>query len=372
MRILLSPPHTGFEERELLLNAFDSNWIAPLGPHVEGFEREVAAHAGMRAAAACSSGTAALHLALLALGVKEGDRVFVSTLTFAATVNAIRYVGAIPVFIDADPDTWNMDPNLLESAMNQAAQKGNLPSCVVVVDLYGQCADYERIQPVCDRFEVPIVEDAAEALGASYQGKPAGAFGRAGIFSFNGNKIITCGGGGMLVSDDEKMVAKARFLSTQAREPVRHYEHHHVGYNYRLSNLLAAVGRGQLRSLGDKVERRRAHNAAYKAALSSVQGFGFLEEAPSCFSTFWLTTLVIDSTAKCSRDELIDALGQADIEARPVWKPMHMQPIFSEFPTEGGEVAERLFAEGLCLPSGSSLSDADRDRVIEVIRRRCE
>ena len=367
-RIYLSPPHMGPEERALLLDAFDSNWVAPLGPHVDAFEREFAAKVGIAHAGALSSGTAGLHLALLLLGVKPGDEVLTSSLTFAATANAITYAGARPVFIDCDAATWNMDPALLAEELEACARRGKLPGAVIVVDLYGQCADMDPILAACARYDVPVIEDAAEALGATYKGRPAGTFGAMGVFSFNGNKIITTGGGGMLVSSRKEWIDKARFYATQARDPAPHYQHSHVGYNYRLSNLLAAVGRGQLRVLDDRVARRRANNAFYREALAQpgVEGIEFMPEASYGTSNAWLTCITVDPAVfGATREDIRTHLETCDIEARPVWKPMHLQPVFAECRTRGGRVAERLFELGLCLPSGSSLTDEQRNFVTQ-------
>lgn len=367
-RVYLSPPHMSTFERIFVEEAFDSNWIAPLGPHVDAFEEELSELVEGRHVAALSSGTAALHLAMELLGVGPGDEVIVSTLTFAASVNPIRYQGATPVFIDSDFRSWNMDPELLAEEFDRRARMGRLPKAVVVVDLYGQCADFEPILRACRKYEVPIVEDAAEALGAKYQGRPAGVFGDLAIFSFNGNKIITTSGGGALVSDRKEWIDKARFLATQARDPAPHYQHTRLGYNYRLSNLLAAVGRGQLRVLDQRVDARRANNAFYRDRLGNLPGLSFMPEAPGCRSTFWLTCIQIDAQAfGATREDLRLALEEANIEARPVWKPMHLQPVFAGFPVVGGKVAESLFENGLCLPSGSSMTDDDRKRVVEVI-----
>lgn len=363
-RIYLSPPHMGPDERSLLLEAFDSNWIAPLGPHVDAFEREVALRVGAAHAVALSSGTAALHLALEVLGVGQGDEVLVSSLTFAATVNPVIYRGAVPVFIDSEPSTWNMDPGLLEEELAACRRRGKLPKAVIVVDLYGQCADYGRILEACSRHGVPVLEDAAEALGASWSGRQAGSLGALGVFSFNGNKIITTSGGGMLVSNRADWIEKARFLATQARDPAPHYEHSQIGYNYRLSNLLAAVGRGQLHSLDAKVERRREINGLYRRLLGSLPGIEFMPEAEGGRSNCWLTCITIDPARYgATREEIRKHLESEDIEARPVWKPMHLQPVFEKARVRGGGVAARLFQRGLCLPSGSSLSDEDVERV---------
>jgi pyridoxal phosphate-dependent aminotransferase EpsN len=371
-RIFLSPPHMGPDERALLLDAFDSNWVAPLGPHVDAFEREFAEYTKMAHACALSSGTAGLHLALVMLGVKPGDDVFTSTLTFAATANAITYVGATPVFIDCELESWNMDPALLAQALEDAAKRGKLPKAVIVVDLYGQCADYDQLVAACARHDVPLIEDAAEALGATYKGRHAGSFGKMAVFSFNGNKIITTGGGGMLVSSEKAFTERARFLATQAREPAAHYEHTQVGYNYRLSNVLAAIGRGQLRVLPTRVEQRRANYAFYRDGLGDLPGLTFHPEAPWGTSNRWLTVVQIDSSLfGATREDVRLALAERDIEARPVWKPMHLQPVFASCRSDGGDVSKGLFENGLCLPSGSALADTDLERVTAIVRESC-
>jgi pyridoxal phosphate-dependent aminotransferase EpsN len=359
----------GPEERRLLLEAFDSNWVAPLGPHVDAFERELAAYLGIADAAALSSGTAALHLALKLLDVGPGDVVLTSTLTFAATANAIRYVGAEPVFIDSDATSWNLDPGLLADELAERAEARTLPKAILTVDLYGQCADYDRIEALADTYGVPLIEDAAEALGARYRGGKAGTFGRLGVFSFNGNKIITTSGGGMLVSDDHEMTARARYLATQARQPAAHYEHIEVGYNYRLSNLLAAVGRGQLRVLEERVAARRRINAFYREALGDLPGVSFMPEIAEGRSTFWLTAIQVDPDELGTDAEHIRRhLETFDIEARPVWKPMHLQPVFARCAVRGGAVAAGLFERGLCLPSGSALTEGELTRIVEAVR----
>jgi dTDP-4-amino-4,6-dideoxygalactose transaminase len=371
-RIYLSPPHMGAEERKLLLEAFDSNWIAPLGPQVDAFEREVAEKVGVAHAAALSSGTAAIHLALEILGVAGGDEVITSTLTFSATVNPIVYRGASPVFVDSSPDTWNMDPGLLEEELAACARRGKLPKAVVSVDLYGQCADYDRIQAACARYQVPLVEDAAEALGATYHGKAAGSLGALSILSFNGNKIITTSGGGMLLSGRKDWIERARFLATQARDPAPHYQHTTIGYNYRLSNLLAAVGRGQLRVLDERVEQRRANNAFYRKALADAPGLEFMPEAAYGRMNAWLTCITVDPARfGASREDIRLRLEKRNVESRPVWKPMHLQPVFSRHRVRGGAVAAKLFEDGLCLPSGSSLTADERASVVaEVLAAR--
>jgi dTDP-4-amino-4,6-dideoxygalactose transaminase len=367
-RIYLSPPDMSSTEREQLLAAFDSNWIAPLGPEVDAFERELADRIGVSAAAALSSGTAALHLALILSEVGPRDEVWTATLTFAATANAIRYVGATPVFIDSERTSWNMDPALLRDALHAAAARGTIPKAIIVVDLYGQCADYEAILDACAEHGVTVIEDAAEALGATYRGKAAGSFGAIGVLSFNGNKIITTSGGGALLSDKPNLVARARHLASQARQPVAHYEHEEVGYNYRLSNLLAALGRAQLARLDGFVARRREVNRAYQEAFRAVEGLELMPEAPSCRSTRWLTCVLLDEGRLGVGPATVRAYLEAqNIEARPIWKPMHLQPVFRGCRVVGGRVAEDLFARGLCLPSGSGLSKSAQQRVIEAV-----
>lgn len=367
--ILLSTPHIGSQELEFVKQAFDTNWIAPVGPHVDAFEQEFCQITGAGYAAAVSSGTAALHLALQLVGVGPGDEVFCSTLTFAATANPIIYLGAKPVFIDSDRISWNMNPELLQEALQKRAYFGKLPKAVILVHLYGQSADIEPILQVCDQYNIPLIEDAAEALGATYKGLSPGTFGRVGIYSFNGNKIITTSGGGMLVSDDDKLVMKAKFLATQARDPAPHYQHSEIGYNYRLSNVLAGIGRGQLQVLNQRVAARRRNFEIYQSALGDLPGIEFMPEANFGYSTRWLTALTVATEAfGADREYIRLQLAKEQIEARPVWKPLHLQPVFSECECIGGEVGEDLFMRGLCLPSGSNLTDEDLERVISVIK----
>jgi dTDP-4-amino-4,6-dideoxygalactose transaminase len=369
-RIFLSPPDTTAEERALLLDAFDSNWIAPLGPHVDGFERELASRVGVSDAAALSSGTAALHLALLLVGVEPGDQVIVPTLTFVATANAACYVGAEPVFVDSDPAHWNVDAHLVATDLYERARQGRRPAAVISVDLLGGCPDYDVLTAACEDLDVPLVEDAAEGLGASYRGRPAGAFGDCATFSFNGNKIITTSGGGMLVANSPEFVARARYLATQAREPVAHYEHLEVGYNYRLSNLLAALGRGQLRGLDRRIQQRKAINERYRAAFDGMDGIQMMPFGDEVVPNYWMTCVRIDPEVfGADREQIRLALEQIDAESRPVWKPLHMQPLFKDATVVGGVVAEGVFAQGLCLPSGSTLSPGDQDRIIETFLR---
>jgi dTDP-4-amino-4,6-dideoxygalactose transaminase len=362
-RIWLSPPDVSDLERKLLLNAFDSNWVAPVGPDLDAFEEQTAALVGVRHAVALSSGTAALHLALIGAGVRRGDTVLVPSFTFAASANAVTYLGARPVFVDSTPASWNVDPELVADELRARAGRGQLPRAVIAVDMYGQCADYEPLLAACDRYGVPLIEDAAEALGATYQGRPAGSFGLAGVLSFNGNKIITTGGGGMLVTDDSRIAKQARHLATQAREPVAHYEHRSIGYNYRLSNLLAAVGRGQLQRLGQMIAARRETFHYYQRELPGLE---FMPIAAYGEPNYWLTCVLVESAD--DRDRIIAALAGHEIEARPAWKPMHLQPVFQDCVMRGGGVSADLFHRGLCLPSGSALTDRDRERVVTAIR----
>lgn len=369
-RVYLSPPHVGELEEQYVADAFGSNWIAPLGPHVEAFEREFCETVGSGGAVALSSGTAALHLALVDAGVGPGDEVAVSTFTFAASANPVCYVGATPVFIDSERTSWNMDPALLAEFLETRARRNRLPRAVILVHLYGQSADIAPVAAACAEHGVLLIEDAAEALGATYRKRHPGVFGRCGAFSFNGNKIITTSGGGMLVSHDPALIAHVRKLASQAREPAPHYEHGEVGYNYRLSNVLAAIGRAQLTRLEARVAARRANFAFYREALGDLPGIAFMPEAPWGRHTRWLTTLTVDPGAfGASREDLRLALEAENIEARPLWKPMHCQPVFTGCERVGGDVAESLFREGLCLPSGSNLSDPDRERVAAIVRR---
>ena len=363
-RIYLSPPDTGLVDQAAINRAFEGGWIAPLGPEVDAFEAELASATDRSHGVALSSGTAALHLALLLLDVGPEDRVLVSSLTFSATLNAIRYVGARPVLVDSQPESWNMDPDLLAEAL----ESGSYGACIPV-DIYGQCADYTRIVPLLAEHGVPLVSDAAEALGATHHEKPAGSFGTMAALSFNGNKIITTSGGGALVTDDAEWASKARWLSTQARDPAPHYQHSSIGYNYRLSNLLAALGRSQLSDLKRRVDIRRAHNVFYRAALGDLAGVEFMPEAAGNRSTFWLTTFTIDpGVSGIDREKVRLHLEALDIEARPVWKPMHLQPVFADCEVFGGAVSQRLFELGLCIPSGSTLTEIQRDQVVEAVR----
>ena len=373
-RIWLSSPHLGEEEVAFVDEAFKTNWIAPLGPNVDGFERELAAHVGVGHAAALSSGTAALHLGLVLLGVQSGDVVFCSSLTFVASCNPILYCGATPVFIDAEPETWNMSPVALERAFEAARRGGRLPRCVILVNLYGQSADMDALLPICARYGVPVLEDAAESLGGSYKGRSSGTFGRMGVYSFNGNKIITTSGGGMLVADDADLVARARELSTQARDPAPHHQHSEMGFNYRMRNVLAGIGRGQLRVLDQRVAQRRCVFERYRQVLTDRPDIQRMTKPPGFQSTRWLTCLPLSRpTARQRCAAVIQRLERHSIEARPVCDPMHLQPLFFGAPYFNDALGEDglggLFQHGLCLPSGFNTSEDQQDRVIMHLRR---
>ena len=367
--ILLSTPHIGEQELKFVQEAFDTNWIAPVGPHIDAFEQEFSQVVGTKYAAALSSGTAALHLALKLAGVTAGDEVFCSTFTFIASISPITYLGAKPVFIDSDRTSWNMDPNLLATTLAQKDRIGKLPKAVVLVHLYGQSADIEPILQECDRYGIPLIEDAAEALGATYKNTSPGTWGRAGIFSFNGNKIITTSGGGMLVSGDRELISQAKFLATQARDPQPHYEHTEIGFNYRLSNVSAGIGRGQLMVLKERVAARRRNFAFYQETLGDLPGIEFMPEADFGTSTRWLSCLTFDpDVGGIDREQVRLKLLAHQIETRPVWKPMHLQPVFSNCECANNGIAEDLFHKGLCLPSGSNLTDEELERVTTKIR----
>jgi dTDP-4-amino-4,6-dideoxygalactose transaminase len=357
-------------ELQLVQEAFASNWIAPLGPMVDAFEQEFKEYIGIAHAVALSSGTAALHLSLLLLGVPPGSEIFCSTLTFSASANAITYVGGVPVFIDSDKTSWNMDPDLLEEELLFRKNINKLPRAIIAVDLYGQCADYGRIEHLCQEYDIPLIEDAAEALGATCSGELAGNFGKVAIFSFNGNKIMTTSGGGMLVSADENLINKARFLATQARDPAPHYQHSTIGYNYRMSNVLAAVGRGQLRVIGQRVGKKREIFAQYQKALKEILGIVFMPEPAWSRSNRWLTVVQINPEEFGSDRETVRlALEAKNIESRPVWKPMHLQPVFAQCQVVGGVVAADIFDKGLCLPSGTMLTESEIEQIVSIIQK---
>ncbi|MBK5488885.1 MULTISPECIES: aminotransferase class I/II-fold pyridoxal phosphate-dependent enzyme [Bacillus] len=376
-RIYLSSPHMSRNEQKYIQNAFDTNWIAPLGPNVDGFERELASFVGVKGGAAVSSGTAAIHLALRLLDVQKGDTVFCSSFTFVASANPIVYLGAEPVFIDSEPETWNMSPNALAHALYEANKVGKLPKAIILVHLYGQSAKLDEILSLCNQYNVPIVEDAAESLGSTYKGKASGTFGRFGVYSFNGNKIITTSGGGMLVSNDVEALERAKFLATQAKDPAPHYEHSEIGYNYRMSNILAGIGRGQLEVLEDRVRARRFIYKRYYEALSHMPGFYFMPELENTRSNRWLTTLTIDEKESgITIGKLLRTLAEENIEARPMWKPLHMQSLFKEkkyYPhSKNEDVSHSLFQSGICLPSGSNMLAEDQQRVIQSILKAVE
>lgn len=373
-KIYLSPPHMSGNEMTYINEAFETNWIAPLGNNVDEFENELSTLVGAGDGVAVSSGTAAIHLALSLLGISRGDKVFCSTLTFIASANPIVYQGAEPIFIDSEPDTWNMSPQALNKALEEAIYEGWLPKAVIVVNLYGQSAKMDELLTLCSQFNIPLIEDAAESLGSIYKGRASGTLGKFGIYSFNGNKIITTSGGGMLISDDKELISKARFLSAQARDKARHYQHSKLGYNYRMSNILAGIGRAQLQVLGDRVEKRRSIFEGYSRELDSIPGIQFMPELKCTKSNRWLTALTIDNeilTVKPS--QIVDYLNRFGIEARPVWKPLHLQPFYEHARYyshgENESVSERLFRSGICLPSGSNLSFNEQEFVIHTFKQ---
>ena len=383
-KIYLSSPHMGGMEEAFVKEVFESNWIAPLGPQVDGFEQDLQQFTGMVHAAALSSGTAAIHLGLILSGVKPGDFVLCQDLTFSATANPIRYLDAIPVFVDSEADTWNMCPRAMEAAikgcMSGKLQNGEgepinmqarKPRAVIPVHLYGMPANMQDILALAERYSIPVIEDAAEALGSHINGKPCGSFGRLGVLSFNGNKIITTSGGGALLSNEEELIQKARFLATQARDTAPHYQHSEIGYNYRMSNVLAAIGRGQMKVLEERIRQRRSNYDFYQQILSKRPGISFLPEPEGNFSNRWLTTILVNPSKSrgITRETIRLALEKKNIEARPLWKPMHQQPVFRGFPFFSTGVSQRLFDQGLCLPSGSNLSTEDRSRIEKVLKR---
>lgn len=369
-KIWLSSPHMGGNEINYINQAFDTNWIAPLGPHVDNFEKDLCLFTGAKYAAALSSGTAAIHLALIQLGVKLGDEVICSTFTFSATVNPIIYQGAIPIFIDSEELTWNMSPLLLKEAIVDRISKGKKPKAIIIVHLYGMSAQIDEIMQIANHYEIPVIEDAAEALGSTYKGKALGTFGKVGILSFNGNKIITTSGGGALISDDEDFVKRSRFLATQARDSAPHYQHSQVGYNYRMSNICAGIGRGQMEVIIQRVEKRRSNYEFYRLNLLNMKAINFLEEPIGYFSNRWLSCILLNSYEE--RESLRLALEKENIETRPLWKPMHLQPIFEMYPKYIDSTSEKLFENGLCLPSGSNLELHHLSRIVKEIKKTLE
>lgn len=372
-KIWLSSPHMGEDEQKFVNEAFDTNWIAPLGPHVSDFEKDLEAFIGTKYAATLSSGTAAIHLALILLGVQAGDEVICQSFTFSASANPIIYQGAKPIFIDSERDTWNMSPEFLEEAIINGINKGKKPSAIIVVDLYGMPAKLNEINEIADRYEIPLIEDAAEALGSHINNKKCGSFGKFNVLSFNGNKIITTSSGGALLSDDYELIEKTRFLATQARDAAPHYQHSHIGYNYRMSNVLAGIGRGQMIVLPERVKKRRENFKRYKSYFVEVANRGyniqFQEEQKGFYSNRWLTSILIDTdnNENITRENIRLALEAENIESRPLWKPMHLQPIFAESEFFGDGTSEELFNNGLCLPSGSNLSNTDFERIFSVL-----
>lgn len=370
-KLWLSSPHMGEREQHYVNEAFETNWIAPLGPHVNNFEKDIEQYLGEPVyVAALSAGTAALHLALILMDVKRDDVVLCQSMTFSASANPIVYQGATPVFIDSEPDTWNMDPALLEDAIKTYVNRGKKPKVIIPVHLYGMPTKMDEINAIASKYEIPVLEDAAEALGSAYRGKKCGTFGEMAVLSFNGNKIITTSGGGALVSNNATHIEKARFLATQARDAAPHYQHSHIGYNYRMSNVCAGIGRGQMEVLPDRVKQRRAVYDRYVAELSDLPGITFVPEPEGFFSNRWLTTIQVNpaQSGGITREDIRLALEAENIESRPLWKPMHMQPVFKDCDFYGSGVSEKLFEDGLCLPSGSNMSVADQERVVGVIK----
>ena len=367
--ILLSPPDTGAEDEAALLDAFRSGWVAPAGPHLAEFESALRERTNSPCAVALSSGTAAIHLALRMVGVGYGDRVYASTLTFVASVNPILYEKGTPVFLDSERESWNMDPQLLKEVLQHDAQRNQLPKALILTHLYGQCADIEPIRECCQRYEIPLIEDAAEALGATYRGQPAGTWGDIGVFSFNGNKILTTSGGGALVCRDPATAERIRKWSTQAREEAPHYEHAELGYNYRMSNLLAALGTSQLRQLDTKIQKRKAHYEQYRQAFSDIECLRMMPIAQWGEPNYWLSCFTLDERAPVSPEQLRNHLWHHRIESRPIWKPMHQQPLYQNAEIRGGAVADELFATGLCIPSGSGMTTHQQQDVINAVRK---
>lgn len=370
-KIWLSSPHMGNAERAFVESAFDTNWVAPLGPNVDGFEQDLSLFTNVPYAAVLSSGTAALHLALILAGVEKEDRVLCQSFTFSASANPVVYLGATPVFIDSEADSWNMDPELLEKAIRECIGKKKKPKAIIPVHLYGMPAKMDAIMRLARKYEITVIEDAAEALGSMYQQKQCGSLGDMGVLSFNGNKIITTSSGGALLSAQETWITHARFLATQARDPAPHYQHSHIGYNYRMSNILAGIGRGQMKVLEERVQQRRRNFETYRNAFAQFDGIAFQQEGPDSFSNRWLTSIIIDPAKQkgITREDIRLGLEKENIETRPLWKPMHRQPVFADAPSYTNGTSEKLFNKGLCLPSGSNLTSEDLDRVIKAIQK---
>jgi dTDP-4-amino-4,6-dideoxygalactose transaminase len=369
-KIWLSSPHMGGSEQKYVNEAFETNWIAPLGPHVDGFEQDIATYTGTKHAAALSAGTAALHLALIMLDVRAGDEVICQSMTFSASANPIAYLGATPVFVDSEKETWNMCPELLRTAIEARIEAGKKPKAIIPVHLYGMPAKMDQIMAIANEFDIPVIEDAAEALGSHINGKAMGSYGVMGVLSFNGNKIITTSGGGALISDHDDYIKKSRFLATQARDAAPHYQHSEIGYNYRMSNVAAGIGRGQMEVLDERVAKRRKNYNYYKEAFAEIPAITLMDEPEGYFSNRWLSTMLINPELAIgvTREKVAETLAEDNIECRPLWKPMHLQPVFAGAPYHGNGVSEELFANGLCLPSGSNLSDEDLERVVSGIK----
>lgn len=366
-KIWLASPHMGGNELPYIKEAFDTNWIAPLGHNISALERAIESYTGCGHAAVLSSGTAAIHLALILSNVSVGDEVLCSSFTFSASVNPIVYQGATPVFVDSESETWNMSPELLEEAIKDRIRKGKKPKAVILVHLYGMPAKIDEIMNICNQYDLILIEDSAEALGSMYRGKAVGTFGKFGIFSFNGNKIITTSGGGALISSDEKAVEKARFLATQARDKAPHYQHSQIGYNYRMSNICAGIGRGQFEVLNERIAKKRSIYERYKKEFSSIDKIGFIDEPPDSFSNRWLTTILVQSK-NITRETIRLVLEKENIESRPLWKPMHLQPVFEKYPYYENGTSAGLFKKGLCLPSDTKMNEKDQNRVINYIK----
>ncbi|ACF14605.1 DegT/DnrJ/EryC1/StrS aminotransferase [Chloroherpeton thalassium ATCC 35110] len=369
-RIYLSSPHMGVKELDFVHEAFETNWVAPLGKNVDGFEQDLCNYTGVEYAAALTTGTAAIHLALVLLGVLAGDEVVCQSFTFAGSANPITYQGATPIFVDSESETWNMSPDFLQEAIRDRIRKGKKPKAIIYVHLYGMPAKIDEIHRIANEYEIPLIEDAAEALGSLYKNKQAGSFGDFGILSFNGNKIITTSGGGALLGNDKGSIEKARFLATQARDNAPHYQHSTIGYNYRMSNIVAGIGRGQMIVIDERVKQRRENYSFYKEELKNYECFSFVKEAENVKANRWLTTVLIDpkKSGGSTRDDVRIKLESENIESRPLWKPMHKQPVFRDAPYYGDTISESLFEKGLCLPSGSNMTDNDKQRIVEVIK----
>ena len=369
-KIWLSSPNMGGSEKDFVKQAFDENWVSPVGPNIDGFEKDICKYNNINHAAALSSGTSGIHLALILLGVQSGDEVLCSSFTFSASANPIRYQLATPIFVDSEEETWNIDPILLEKAIIDRTKNGNKPKALILVHLYGVSAKMDEILSICKKYEIPIIEDAAEALGSLYKGKALGTFGKFGVYSFNGNKIITTSGGGMLVSNDEELIEKSKFLSTQARDKAPHYQHSHIGYNYRMSNICAGIGRGQMQVLNLRVSQKRKIRSFYEKIFDGIEGVNVLKGNSNSFSNAWLSCILIDpEKIGFGREKLRLAFEKDNIEARPLWKPMHLQPVFENFPSYLNGVSQQLFSQGLCLPSDTNMRENEFKRVEKVINK---